>query len=985
MNQMRTKLTLIALFVFGNVVAQDVRYNSFQNMFKAGKIISLKDNIACYRKNGLKNNGSYGYCMYDSNYEPKVSFEGASWSKGIGDVETYTNSQCYTIIAPVFDYAHPFSDGWGAVCKDKKWSYVSLEGDLMCDFVLDAAYPFKNGSAKIIYNGKSYEIDRYGHGLPQEINRDTRVLSRKYKALAINQLYEEKQLEKAIEKGNCLYKEITSCQNGQLFDVTANELIYAIQAEYAALSSQNSLMAILLQKPQLFDYYQDLKLERRLSSESGLYGLSDYNSKYYLDLFVKKHASDTLVNRIIDYVQELDYKSAILLFEKWKKNNSISLDEHPLEIMVYFYLAELSNDFETANHLLLSIAELYEKEKFVWIQDKYLKGCLLLNIRRYQSAEKELSIALKEAKQHDDYKKEVICNYSLAILYSITDNSQQSLQYYQHSLKLLQKKQSNASIVLKNEIMSSYLDFLLNHNLWGDKYYSLFDEYVKCEIDYNSNFFISNDLLHVNRLWGKSLSRFQKVLQHLDDCTNDYFLNKAFLLSAFMQSIASDSEKLFLSSLKKTQNDKTKSLVKYYLQLKREFKGFDLFDVGESNLLNKEQALKINMVERDIRSLLIKEGLLKTENHYINLMDCFNNNDVVIDVVEYTVNSVVKKYGAFIANGTKKVLFVSLGKENRFESSTFWSKIMGYHDFNKNNKYYLFAGKLDGYGLEYEKTSEGNIAYLSLNLHRISSMSAFKLSNPNISLKNIALYGGLDYGEELTAKSRGAIESGYLEYSKKEIDEISEIVDNKMIVEVYSSRNGTTDSFLSHDGRSPNIIHLATHGYQKDLNTLQWSSIEGYFNQDRFNYYRQNTDVESLENLLSNTGLFFSVSDNDTINVLYSREIASCDLSSSKLIILSACNTLSGKKSDNYSGSIGLTTAFIIAQAQNIITSLHDVDDEKTYEFMIKFYTKLRDSEDIYNSFKSSVSEMRHNYPNNRDVWGAFVLLESSTLDSNSN
>ena len=452
-----------------------------------------------------------------------------------------------------------------------------------------------------------------------------------------------------------------------------------------------------------------------------------------------------------------------------------------------------------------------------------------------------------------------------------------------------------------------------------------------------------------------------------------------------MQSIASDSEKLFLSSLKNTQNDKTKSLVKYYLQLKRDFKGFDLFDVGESNLLNKEQALRINMVERDIRSLLIKEGLLKTENQYINLMDCFNNNDVVIDIVEYTVQPVVKKYGAFIANSTGKVSFVSLGKEDRFEPSTFWPKIMGYDDFNKNNKYYLFAGKLDGYGLEYEKISEGNIAYLSLNLHRVSSMPGLKQSNPNISLRNIALYGGLDYGEELIAKSRGAMESGYLEYSKKEIDTISEIIESIMNVDIHSSRNGTAESFLSYDGHSPNIIHLATHGYQKDLSTLQWSSIEGFFNQDRFDYYRQNTDVESLEALLNNTGLFFSVSDNDTINVLYSREVASCDLSSSKLVVLSACNTLSGEKSDNYSGSIGLTTAFIIAQAQNIITSLHDVDDEKTYEFMIKFYTKLRESEDIYNSFKSSVSEMRHNYPNNRDIWGAFVLLENSTFDSKSN
>lgn len=238
----------------------------------------------------------------------------------------------------------------------------------------------------------------------------------------------------------------------------------------------------------------------------------------------------------------------------------------------------------------------------------------------------------------------------------------------------------------------------------------------------------------------------------------------------------------------------------------------------------------------------------------------------------------------------------------------------------------------------------------------------------------------MDYGDEFNAKSRSAIESGYLEYSKKEIDEISGIMANKMTVEVYSSKNGTTDSFLSYDGHSPAIIHLATHGYQKDLNKRQWSSIEGFFNEDRFNYYRQNTDVESLEALLNNTGLFFSLSDNDTVNVLYSREVASCNLENSKLVVLSACSTLSGNKSDNYSGAIGLTTAFKIAQAQNIITSLHDVNDEKTYEFMITFYGKLCDSKDIYQSFKSCISIMRHKYPNNRDFWGAFVLIENDAL-----
>ena len=848
----------------------------------------------------------------------------------------------------------------------------------MCDFVLDAAYPFKNGRAKVIYKGKNYDIDKLGNGLPMEVDRDTRILSRKYQAQTVNQLYKENQHEKAMQKGDALYKEIIEGNNSCLCDITADELLYAVQAEYAAIGSQNSLMAMLLQSPDLFDYYQSKNLNRRFSAESGLYELNEFNSTHYLQLFKSKYPSDDIVSQILNYADDSDYKSAILEFEKWIEEKNIKIGVSAIELMVYYYLAELSDDFETANRVLISIAKLYEDGGFEGIKDTYYIGSLLLDIRKCQSARTKLEQATQDAKSKNDAIKEIVCYYNLAILYETANDDKQCQSYYRQALKTLQKcKANNLPVNLKNGILSNYINYLLSHGLWSNNYCDLFNDYIRSEIDFNINVFLSNDVLHVNKIWGRSMTRIKNILQHLDSCNNDSFIKGAMTLAVFQQSIVADTEKSFLTGMRDTKNEEITLLISEYLRLKRDYKGFDLFDVGESNLSNKGTAMKISRIEKQIKTMLSKEGIMRLDVDYMAPLRSLKEHDVAIDVVEYTVNSTIKKYGAFIIKGHQLVKFVSLGKEDRFSSEDFWPTIARCYNFNVNDNYYLFAGKLDQKGLEYEDIEKGDCVYFRYNLHRVHSLANMNPLYITASLKSISLFGGMDYGEELIAKSRGAIENGYLEYSKKEIDAVSETLKYKMSISSFSGKEGTTERFLKDIMSTPNIIHLATHGYQKDLNTLQWTSIEGFLNQDRFNYYRQNTDVESMEWLMNNTGLFFSISDKDTVNVLYSREVASCDLSKASLVVLSACSTLSGKISDNYSSSISLTTAFAIAQAQNVITSLQDVDDEKTYEFMILFYSYLKETDDIYSSFKSAVKTMKAKYPNNKDVWGTFILLEN--------
>ena len=971
---MRRILLLCELILMMNTLGiyASLSKDSLQNLFPAGKIISTRGDISCYRLNGIFDHGAYGYCIYDTLYTPKFSGAGRTFDRKMGMIDTYYNSKCYTIIAPTFSYALPFSDGWGAVCIDSKWSYVSACGTFLCDFVLDAAYPFNGGKAKVIYKGTTYDIDVYGNGLPKEILRETKLLSKRIKALSIVQLSQEQQHEMAIIKGQKFFSTIVDCQNAELLDVSSSELSYAFQAQEAAIASQNTLLSLSIRDTSLFDYYHDINLVHRFSPESELYALNRYNANFYFNMFRYLYPSDSVVCQILNFANEFDYKSSILLFEEWIKNKGISITDSAVELMVYYYLAELSNDFETANLLLIPIAQLYENNGFEWVKDTYQEGVLLLNIRKFKSAKTKLEQVSKIAKREKKIVEEIACYWNLAILYGIINNKQECLLFYESVRKLKSKIDSETYPELQVEVLASYIDYLINNNLWTDKYNSLLEEYVQLEIQYNVKTFTTIDFLHAGRIWGKSNIRIQKVLQHLEKCTTTFYLGKALVLSSFQQNILQDSERFFYNSIRHSTNDSIRILSREYFTLKQDYKGFDLFDESQHNIGNKEMALNISRLEQKIKDILVKSDNFSIDIDYLFPIKVLEKNEVVIDVFEYTLNSRIKKYGVFVVKYGNEIHFVPLGKENRFSTGQFWPAILRECDITPNSLCYLVLGKLDHHGIEYEEINKGEIAYFKYNIHRIYSLSCLNSFSNATTSQHVALFGGLDYGNEFIAKTRGVLDDGYLEYSLYEIDTISTIIEGQLDITKFSDTIGTSNAFRKIASVHPEIIHLATHGYQKDLHSSFWD-----FNQDRFDYYRQFTDVENLEWLMNNTGVFLSFDKADSTNILCSREVASFDLSKTRLVVLSACSTISGASSDLYMGSVGLTMAFAIAQTQNIITSLRKVYDKQTYEFMISFYQKFSETNDIYSSFKDTVYGMRRNYPRNRDIWGSFVLLEN--------
>lgn len=951
-------LLLLSCFMCMESFAQLTK-DSIQQMFPPGNFVSFQDNIACYRLRGVKEGGMYGFCKYDFAYAPNITAPMTSWDSNKGEVSKVLNSPCYTFIAPIYDYALPFNDGWAPVCINKKWTYVSLDGHYLCGFVFDAAYPFKDGKAKVVFESNSYEINYKGEGLPDKIRRETQDLSLDLRSHTINQLCSEAQYEKAIAEGKRAYCDITTTQNGSLPELSASNLISIIQIAFATMTAQNSLMSLSENKRDVFNKYRTIPIERRISFESGHPAINRYNSELYISSFIKKYGNEC--SKIVNEISRKDYKSAIVKFEKWIEDNSIELTDDYILLLCYYYLSELSDDFENANKLLISISSNYDEIKEVLRLNEEALCIVLADIKKYKSAEQ---LFYEQIRRNDlaDSDEKLFCHYyNLALMYKSANDEKNSIDCFRNAI---QYKLPNNMEDIRLECISELLNSQLKSSTMD---YDLLVEYVNSEIIYNTNLFETENRIVLNRLWGNSIQRMQRILCYLDSFPDMLYLKSAFVLSVFQQSIPFDSEKHLAKTISSLNNSEYQQLYLKFLEDKSKFRGIDVFDLISSDDYERENIYKLYDMEKNL-----KEFILKTKGHYISteiykrFYACSIN---MVDVVQYQDTCSLYKYGAFVNTNNGSLSYVHLSFYDEFSSDDFWERINLIKHFKPRDDIYVYYGVLDTLGLEYSNF-EYRIPFCDYKLHRSSSLSNV-MSDINInSNKNVVLYGGLDYGDNMVSQNRGA-SKGYLANSKIEIEEIAKILDESdMNIRIKTEDEGTIESYQELSGKSPQILHLATHGYnyprQHRYNFLE----------DRFNYYRQATDIQLHEWLMNNTGLLMSL-DCKEENVLYANRVASSDLSKTELVVLSACSTISGSTSDGNMQSIGLTTAFSLASAKNIITSLRDVDDQKTYEFMVTFYQFFRDSNKIYDSFRNTVLEMKQKYPQNSDYWNSFVLVEN--------
>jgi CHAT domain-containing protein len=226
------------------------------------------------------------------------------------------------------------------------------------------------------------------------------------------------------------------------------------------------------------------------------------------------------------------------------------------------------------------------------------------------------------------------------------------------------------------------------------------------------------------------------------------------------------------------------------------------------------------------------------------------------------------------------------------------------------------------------------------------------------------------------SKSRG--ESwNYLPGTLMEINQLQNIIKtHENEISTLTGNKATETNFKKLSGNSPNIIHIATHGFFFENQNIK----------PRYGMSLSTEDQYRLaEDPLLRSGIMMAGANyawkhgsnpmEDDDGILTAMEISNLDLSDTDMVVLSACETGLGDI-DGSEGVYGLQRAFKMSGVNIIVMSLWQVPDKETAEFMTMFYSKWKASNNVREAFNITQRSMQHKYKKEPEKWAAFVLFE---------
>ncbi len=257
---------------------------------------------------------------------------------------------------------------------------------------------------------------------------------------------------------------------------------------------------------------------------------------------------------------------------------------------------------------------------------------------------------------------------------------------------------------------------------------------------------------------------------------------------------------------------------------------------------------------------------------------------------------------------------------------------------------------------------------------------AMTASISDININDLSWHSG-SLTEIKDNATRGGIDSwNYLEWTNREIVNIDQIFKEVEIpTTLYKGYSASEEYFYlqGRKGKSPEILHIATHGYF-------FPDPKEHFDPDILESEKL-PPVQLSEHPMVRSGLIMAGANHSWSGkpplegmedgILTAYEISQLDLSNTKLVVLSACETGLGQIKGN-EGVYGLQRAFKIAGVKYIIMSLWQVPDRQSSKLMTLFYTKwLKKGMPIKKAFATAQMEMRDLFED-PFFWAGFVLME---------
>lgn len=159
---------------------------------------------------------------------------------------------------------------------------------------------------------------------------------------------------------------------------------------------------------------------------------------------------------------------------------------------------------------------------------------------------------------------------------------------------------------------------------------------------------------------------------------------------------------------------------------------------------------------------------------------------------------------------------------------------------------------------------------------------------------------------------------------------------------------------------SPKMLHIATHGFFQQIYqtaTRKWDSL-----------IRSGFVLAGVNTYISGQPLSADAEN----GIVTAYEISELNLSSTELVVLSACETGIGDIIF-CEGVYGFRRAFAIAGARTLVLSLWSIPDEETKDLMVTFYTHLKSGRGKSEALREAQLKLKKRYPHPY-YWGAFIL-----------
>lgn len=311
-----------------------------------------------------------------------------------------------------------------------------------------------------------------------------------------------------------------------------------------------------------------------------------------------------------------------------------------------------------------------------------------------------------------------------------------------------------------------------------------------------------------------------------------------------------------------------------------------------------------------------------------------------------------------------------------------------------NTVYYSPIGQLNSISFN-ALSNNSNCLSERYNLHLLSSTSeVIKYKQKKEStISDAIVYGGIKYDtgtDEMIAEARGyninhhltrSIENdstrsgwSYLEGTSKEASNIISILNKANIKsQIITESKANEESFKALDNASPSLLHIATHGFfLSDPVQLE------------LNPFMQKKQAKWYSNRLLRSGLLFAGANKAWLGedivegiddgILTAEEISKLNLSKTKMVVLSACETGLGEI-ESTEGVFGLQRAFKLAGVQTLIMSLWKVPDLATSKLMIAFYNNWTSGMELHQAFQKAQQLIKKEYPSPY-YWAGFVMLD---------